>query len=127
MGSVSQDLFLSPLSLSLSLSLSLNRTVTMFVLPRLPILLSIIFLGLFCLPHTVTCQKACTADHEPDVDKCEFDGHSVEKCWKHKEGVTCTYKCEEEKEEEEGFGDGEDDDEEKTYTWKLVCPEKASG
>merc|ERR1712240_51827 len=54
MGSVSQDFFLS--TLFLSLSRPLNRTVTMMFLPRLPLLLAIIFLGLFCLPHTNRCS-----------------------------------------------------------------------
>merc|ERR1712215_461949 len=52
MGRVSQALFLS------QIYLSLHPTVTMFLLPRLPLLLAIIFLGLFCLPQTNRCSAA---------------------------------------------------------------------
>merc|ERR1712243_533072 len=65
MGSVSQDFF--PSTLFLSLSRSLNRTVTMLFLPRLPLFLAIIFLGLFCLPHTINCKKTDYPDC-PDVE-----------------------------------------------------------
>merc|ERR1712002_501612 len=93
MGSVSQDLFLSPLSISLSL----HPTVTMFVLPRLTLFLSIIFLGLFCLPQTVTCQ-----DDIPDP-YCEVytndvwcelvKGAKLDRYCIQKDGGKCMAKC----------------------------------
>merc|ERR1711872_777963 len=109
-----------------SLSLSLNSTVTMFVLPRLQLLLSIIFLGLFCLLHTVTCQKPCTEDHTPDVNKCQFQDHTIENCWNEKEGITCDYKCIEQENTNENPGNdqmtsNENPDGETTYTSKLDC------
>merc|ERR1711955_35129 len=120
MGSVSQDLFLSPQSLFLSLPL--DRAVTMFFIPRLPLLLAIIFLGLFCLPHTINCQIDCLK--LPKKDRCsehpdciylegnnsveradnarrlchknsEFRKKNGEKCIK--DGQSCTAKCESDK------------------------------
>merc|ERR1712215_26492 len=95
MGSVSQDLFLSPLSLSLSL----HPTVTMFFLRRLPLLLLTIFLGLFCLPQTNTCTAQAPPDCDgftPDQSKCHKklgdNGHTDETCLKNN-AKTCNVKC----------------------------------
>merc|ERR1712215_567792 len=90
MGSVSQDLFLS------LLSLSLNRKVTMLFLPRLPLLLAIIFLGLFCLPQTITCQNQdCKVYEKTVLSKCTTPGamYGNDMCDMVEKGSFCTAKC----------------------------------
>merc|ERR1712215_115150 len=79
----------------LSLSLSLNPTVTMFFLPRLPLILAIIFLGLFCLPHTINCQDTSCTGFVPDTKPCTTDPTKLldETCY-HSTGIPCVMKCE---------------------------------
>merc|ERR1712243_323263 len=95
MGSISQDIFLSPLSLSLSL----NRTVTMSFLSRLPLLLAIIFLGLFCLPHTNICSATvpdpqCQVYEDTDSARrlCKKATDTFNRNCK-KDGKLCAAKC----------------------------------
>merc|ERR1712243_35678 len=116
MGSVSQDFF--PSTLFLSLSRSLNRTVTMLFLPRLPLLLAIIFLGLFCLPHTINCSDPDFPDC-PDIENkpCTMGSDELEnKYCIYKGRTSCELKCEEEKseEEEENREEEENGDEEQS-------------
>merc|ERR1712243_287487 len=89
---VSQDFFLS--TLFLSLSRPLNRTVTMLFLPRLPLLLAIIFLGLFCLPHTIKCQDPPCEGFNPNTADCGTEPNFIlnETCW-HNKKITCLFRC----------------------------------
>merc|ERR1711874_26883 len=91
MGSVFQDLFLSPLSLSLSL----HPTVTMLFLPRLPLLLAIIFLGLFCLPQTIVMVNGIPPCEGPDFDasKCMTSGDKVDQYCVKDGRTTCFAEC----------------------------------
>merc|ERR1712240_542688 len=94
MGSVSQDFFLS--TLFLSLSRPLNRTVTMLFLPRLPLLLAIIFLGLFCLPHTINCQTPSCEGFNPDATSCTSGVASRllnETCYHETKNIPCVIRC----------------------------------
>merc|ERR1712215_416295 len=77
------------------LSLPLHPTVTMFFLPRLPLILAIIFLGLFCLPHTINCQDPPCAGFKASNASCSASQLTLdETCW-HEKGITCVMECEE--------------------------------
>merc|ERR1711970_986836 len=87
MGSVSQDLFLSPLSLSL------HPTVAMF-LPRLPHLLSIIFLGPFYLPHTINCGHPPCETYTDDKAQCMNATKDLNNYCVEQKRTTCVAHCE---------------------------------
>merc|ERR1712112_47476 len=54
------------------ISFSRNRTFTMLFIPRLPLLLAIIFLGLVCLPQTNTMRLRDL--REGDINSGELEG-----------------------------------------------------
>merc|ERR1712243_374304 len=57
------------------LSFSRNRTFTMLFIPRLPLLLAIIFLGLVCLPQTNTMRLRDL--REGDINSEESNNHDI--------------------------------------------------
>merc|ERR1712215_487427 len=77
------------------LSLSLHPTVTMLFLPRLPLLLAIIFLGLFCLPHTIVMVNGIPPCEGPDFDasKCMKKADKVDKYCVKEGRTTCFAEC----------------------------------